>query len=612
MEKRKDLEEDMGERGFRLTAPQPIQSHLGKSIEPSPTSRKFEYGFSRSSSAPPIEKISSALPADLERELGLLDDDLLHSTARGGGDEEYEEEEEYEELKRDPSYANYFHWHSRLDPRLPAPEYRPGQSSMFTMRRKLIDMIQEDFPRTPSPVYISGMSSAAVALEEMSLNGNGKKWNVGAAPYVPPSSYAAPALFAAATSESADSDDRLPLVLEDLRLGKTPRYSLAEMLAMMSEVSCDQHGSRYIQQRLEMNDLYESDIIFEGIRSTALQLMTDVFGNYVIQKMFEHGSERHRVELARAMQGAVVSLSLQMYGCRVIQKALENLKGYLGEQALIVEELRGHVLSCVKDQNGNHVIQKCIETVPLSISGFILEAFRGQVYDLATHPYGCRVIQRILENSPYASPDDRATMVLLEELAANTQTLVLDQYGNYVVQHILEKGSAEDRQAIINAVLTNLLDYSKHKFASNVVERCICYGTVAQRQDIVSYVVGGSGEPPLYAMIRDQYGNYVVQKMMEVLEPHLKEQLLVRLRPHYSAMRKYTYGKHILSKLEKLGEVTGLLASEACTTTGGTSANGGMVPVILDEEFPPLSAPMSAVPSSPLKKRPPTSPKRKP
>lgn len=45
----------------------------------------------------------------------------------------------------------------------------------------------------------------------------------------------------------------------------------------------------------------------------------------------------------------------------------------------MVKELDGHVLKCVKDQNGNHVVQKCIECVdPVSMQ-FIVEAFRGQV-----------------------------------------------------------------------------------------------------------------------------------------------------------------------------------------------------------------------------------------
>ena len=45
----------------------------------------------------------------------------------------------------------------------------------------------------------------------------------------------------------------------------------------------------------------------------------------------------------------------------------------------IVKELDGHVLRCVKDQNGNHVVQKCIECVDPNHLQFIIDAFRGQV-----------------------------------------------------------------------------------------------------------------------------------------------------------------------------------------------------------------------------------------
>ncbi len=64
--------------------------------------------------------------------------------------------------------------------------------------------------------------------------------------------------------------------------------------------------------------------------------MTDVFGNYVVQKFFEHGSDTqkqvfvsravcHVQALVKEMRGNIVALALQMYGCRVIQKALENV-----------------------------------------------------------------------------------------------------------------------------------------------------------------------------------------------------------------------------------------------------------------------------------------------
>ena len=48
--------------------------------------------------------------------------------------------------------------------------------------------------------------------------------------------------------------------------------------------------------------------------------MKDVFGNYVVQKFFEHGNQIQKKLLAAAMKGKVVDLSVQMYACRVVQK----------------------------------------------------------------------------------------------------------------------------------------------------------------------------------------------------------------------------------------------------------------------------------------------------
>ena len=77
-----------------------------------------------------------------------------------------------------------------------------------------------------------------------------------------------------------------------------------------------------------------------------------------------------------------------MYGCRVIQKALESIP--LEQQKLIISELEGNVLKCVKDQNGNHVVQKCIETVEPACLQFIIDAFRGQV---RTFSFAVEVLQ---------------------------------------------------------------------------------------------------------------------------------------------------------------------------------------------------------------------------
>lgn len=65
----------------------------------------------------------------------------------------------------------------------------------------------------------------------------------------------------------------------------------------------------------------------------------------------------------------------------------------IDRQTQMVAELDGSIMRCVRDQNGNHVIQKCIECVPQDRIQFIITAFYGQVVPLSMHPYGCRVIQ---------------------------------------------------------------------------------------------------------------------------------------------------------------------------------------------------------------------------
>ncbi|CCG82149.1 putative MRNA binding protein Pumilio 2 [Taphrina deformans PYCC 5710] len=325
-------------------------------------------------------------------------------------------------------------------------------------------------------------------------------------------------------------------ILEEFRNNKSKKYELRDIFGHIVEFSGDQHGSRFIQQKLENAISDDKEAVFQEFLPNCRQLMTDVFGNYVIQKFFEHGNQVQKTVLAKQMEGHVLSLSLQMYGCRVVQKALEHI---LAEQQItMVRELDGSVLKCVKDQNGNHVIQKALERVPAEHIQFILAAFQGQAYTLATHPYGCRVIQRMLEYCPDAQA------ALLEELHRYTQNLVVDQYGNYVSQHIIERGAAADRSRVIDVVKGQVLALSKHKFASNVVEKCIAFGSVEERHELIeeALIPGTDGQSGIASLMKDQYG-----------DDNQKNELAQKIKPLLDTLKKFSYGKHLAS-IERLLE----------------------------------------------------------
>lgn len=52
--------------------------------------------------------------------------------------------------------------------------------------------------------------------------------------------------------------------------------------------------------------------------------------------------------------------------------------------------------------------------------------------------------------------------------------------------------------------------------------------------------------------MKDQFANYVVQKVLETCSDQKREHILSRIKVHLNALKKYTYGKHIVARVEKL------------------------------------------------------------
>lgn len=63
--------------------------------------------------------------------------------------------------------------------------------------------------------------------------------------------------------------------------------------------------------------------------------------------------------------------------------------------------------------------------------------------------------------------------------------------------------------------------YHSHPFFSNVVEKCVTHASRAERAVLIDEVCSLTEGPhsALYTMMKDQYANYVVQKMIDVAEP---------------------------------------------------------------------------------------------
>lgn len=51
---------------------------------------------------------------------------------------------------------------------------------------------------------------------------------------------------------------------------------------------------------------------------------------------------------------------------------------------------------------------------------------------------------------------------------------------------------------------------------------------------------------PLVTMMKDQYANYVVQKMLDVVDEDQRGLLITKIKPHLQSLKRFTYGRHLL------------------------------------------------------------------
>ena len=167
------------------------------------------------------------------------------------------------------------------------------------------------------------------------------------------------------------------------------------------------------------------------------------------------------------------------------------------------------------------------------------------------HQYGCRVVQKIFDFC-----NEKEKMNLFQEINKNFIDFCQDQFGNYVIQHILDKIGGKNLPQIYQALKGRIYEMSIHKFASNVIEKCLYNGTEEQKTEMINELLNKEDNvhDSLISLVKDKFGNYVVQKIIEYA-PEKSRILMVERIMNNPELRKKkdTYAKHVINYIEKKG-----------------------------------------------------------
>ncbi|KAK8698773.1 hypothetical protein V6N13_114880 [Hibiscus sabdariffa] len=341
--------------------------------------------------------------------------------------------------------------------------------------------------------------------------------------------------------------------------------SLAEARGYIYLIAKDQHGCRFLQRVFDEGSQLDVQIIFKEIIDHVVELMNP-FGNYLMQKLLEVCNEEQRVQILLMVTeepGQLVKISLNTHGTRVVQKLIETLKTRQ-QISLVISALEPGFLSLIKDLNGNHVVQRCLQCLssednkllklfsshysplpvfhnfPPTVWQFIFVAAAKYCVDIATHQHGCCVLQRCISHSTGEYREK-----LVEEISTNGLLLAQDAYGNYVVQFILELKIPSATATLVSQFEGNYVHLSSQKFSSHVVEKCLVVLNDENRSRIIRELLSATH---FERLLQDPHANYVVQTALRVSEGPLHDSLIEAIESRKAISRNSPYSKRIFSQ----------------------------------------------------------------
>ncbi|KAJ7968186.1 Pumilio 7 like [Quillaja saponaria] len=318
--------------------------------------------------------------------------------------------------------------------------------------------------------------------------------------------------------------------------------SLADAQGYIYLIAKDQHGCRFLQRVFDEGTPQDVRVIFNEIIDHVVELMMNPFGNYLMQKLLDVCNEEQRLQILLMVTvepGQLVRISLNTHGTRVVQKLIETLKTRQ-QKSLVISALEPGFLALIKDLNGNHVVQRCLQCLGNEDNKFIFVAAAKYCVDIATHQHGCCVLQRCISHSIGDHRDN-----LVAEISANGLLLSQDAYGNYVVQFILELKIPSATSNLISQFEGNYVHLSTQKFSSHVIEKCLMVFNNENQSRVIAELLSTSHFEQL---LQDPHANYVVQTALRFSEGHWHNRLVEAIESHKAISRNSPYSKRIFSQ----------------------------------------------------------------
>lgn len=210
-------------------------------------------------------------------------------------------------------------------------------------------------------------------------------------------------------------------------------------------ISINQHGTRALQKVIDrMSNSYQLLLLVKGLKPYIIELIKDLNGNHVIQKILNKYSPENCQFIYDSIIADLLVVATHKHGCCVLQKCLNHVNASqltaFSNQILNYENFT----RLVNDQFGNYVLQYLVSIDSMDVNYRLYNNFvRFGVDDLCNLKFSSNVIEKLMkscynnEHKLIEFSNLKFTVIALI-LKSDISKLINDPYGNYVIQTLID------------------------------------------------------------------------------------------------------------------------------------------------------------------------------
>ena len=234
---------------------------------------------------------------------------------------------------------------------------------------------------------------------------------------------------------------------------------ISEMFSQISnslyEISINNYGTRPVQKMIEnlaMNiSTQDINIILGMTKGNVLDLIKDINGNRVIQSIIQNFKNKELLSpLYKELNENITEILKTKSGCCVFSKVILNITE--NDLNLIVDNIIKNFASFINDEFGNISLKRLIKLNNENYNSKIFPCIKDSIINFSCQKFSSNVIEACIDNNTTLK---KRTIEKLIDDDSIISKLIIDQFGNYIVQKALQNSEQKEFDIIINIIKNN-------------------------------------------------------------------------------------------------------------------------------------------------------------